>query len=133
MKQKTCNTLQVKRFLLSGCFFITLLMISGCADKKSVRFKIDSVPKGAHVLYQVAGGDSPCQGQWLYMGSTPLQGVRQLSENEVEDADKIMIKVFHNGYHDQIKEWDGAGFWQEIEERDVIFWAPELIPNPKKI
>ncbi|HID70275.1 MAG TPA: hypothetical protein EYP35_07435 [Desulfobacterales bacterium] len=132
MKQKISSAPVFNRFLFSGCLFAILLMVSGCADTKTVRFKIDSVPKGAHVLYQVAGGDSPCRGQWLYLGSTPLQGVRQLSENEVEDADKIILKVFHNGYHDQVKEWDGAGFWQEVEERDVIFWAPELISNPKE-
>jgi len=133
MKQTTRNIPISKQFLFLGCLLVIVLMISGCADKKTVRFKIDSVPKGSHVLYQVTGGDSPCQGQWLYLGSTPLQGVRQLFENEVEDADKITLKIFHNGYHDQIKEWDGAGFWQEVEERDVIFWAPELIPNPKDI
>lgn len=133
MKQRKSTAPIFSRFLLTGCLLASMLIVTGCADKKTVRFKIDSVPKGSHVLYQVSGGESPCQGQWIYLGSTPLQGVRQLSENEVEDADKITIKVFHNGYHDQTKEWDGAGFWQVVEERDVIFWAPELIPNPKDI
>ncbi len=133
MKQKLYNIPILGKFLLSGCLLAILLMLSGCADKKTVRFKIDSVPKGAHVLYQVTGGESPCQGQWLYLGSTPLQGVRQFSEREVVGADKITLKIINNGYHDQVKEWDGAGFWQEIEERDVLFWAPELIPSPKDI
>lgn len=117
------------RFLYSIGLFIILFTITGCATQKTVRFKINSVPKGAHVLYQVKGGNSPCQGQWLYLGNTPLQSVRQLAENEVEDADKITLRIIHNGYHEQTKEWDGIGFWEEIEERDMIFWTPELIPN----
>ncbi len=121
------------RFLSAICLFVSLLMVSACADKKTVRFKINSVPKGAHILYKVDGGDSPCQGQWLYLGNTPWQGVRQLSEDDVEEADKIILKILHNGYHEQVKEWDGVGFWEEVEERDVIFWTPELIPNLKEI
>lgn len=121
------------QFLSSVSCLAMLLMVSGCADQKTVRFKINSVPKGAHVLYQVEGGESSCQGQWLYLGNTPLQGVRQLDEDEVEGADKITLKVLHNGYHEQVKEWDGVGFWEEVEERDVIFWTPELIPNPKEM
>ncbi len=118
------------RFLFAIFLFVILLMVSACADKKIVKFKINSVPKGAHILYKVEGGESSCQGQWLYLGNTPWQGVRQLSEDDVEGADKITLKVLHNGYHEQVKEWDGIGFWEEAEERDVIFWTPELIPNP---
>ena len=121
------------RFVSAICLFVILLMVSACADKKSVRFKVNSIPKGAHVLYKVEGGESSCQGHWLYLGNTPWQGVRQLTEDEVEDAEKITLKVLHNGYHEQVKEWDGVGFWEEVEERDVIFWAPELIPNLKEI
>lgn len=108
---------------------VGLTMLSGCADSKSVRFKINSVPKGAHVLYQVEGGDMPCQGKWVYLGNTPLQGVQQFDEDQLEDADKITLRIMHNGYHEQAREWDGESFWQEIEEKDVIFWTPELIRN----
>lgn len=110
-------------------FLFGLSLLSGCADSRSVRFKINSVPKGAHVLYQVEGGDIPCQGKWMYLGNTPLQGVQQFKESQLEDADKITLRILHNGYHEQVREWDGESFWQEIEEKDVIFWTPELIPN----
>jgi len=107
----------------------SLILFSGCAGSKSVRFKINSVPKGAHVLYQVEGGNMPCEGKWMYLGNTPLQGVQQFDEKQLTDADKITLRIMHNGYHDQAREWDGESFWQEIEEKDVIFWTPELVRN----
>ncbi len=118
------------QFLLYAIVLMTMLaVLSGCSDKKIVTFKINSVPKGAHVLYQVVGKNIPCQGEWIYLGSTPVQGVRQLNEGQIEDAEKITLKVMHQGYLDQVKEWDGNGFWEEVEESDVIFWTPELIPS----
>jgi len=109
-----------------------LAVLSGCSGKKTVSFKINSVPKGAHVLYQVVGDDVPCQGQWIYLGNTPVQGVRQFDESQLEDAEKITLKIMHRGYHDQVKEWDGVGFWEEVETRDVVFWAPQLVPSSDK-
>ncbi len=133
MKRDKRNVVAALRSLFAISLLIMLLMLSGCADEKTVRFKINSVPKGAHVLYKIEGGESSCRGQWLYLGNTPLQGVRHLIEDEVEAADKITLKVLHHGYYDQVKEWDGVGFWEEIEEGDVLFWTPKLIPNPKEM
>ena len=123
-----------KKSCVSGLFYSTILLaallfLSGCSDQKNIRIKINSVPKGAHVLYRVAGENIPCQGQWIYLGNTPVQAVRLFSESKIEDADKITFKIMHHGYIDQVKEWDGASFWNEVEERDVIFWTPELVPS----
>ena len=123
----------VAPILLCYAIFLSMLvLLSGCADRKTISFKINSVPKGAHVLYRVVGGDIPCQGQWIYLGNTPLQGVRQFGEEQFVEAEKITLKVMHNGFHDQVKEWDGAGFWEEVETHDVIFWAPELVPSSQE-
>lgn len=116
-------------FLYSILLLAMLTLVSGCSGSKTVNFKVNSVPKGAHVLYQVVGEDVPCQGQWVYLGNTPVQGVRQFDEDQLEDAEKITLKIMHRGFHDQVKEWDGPGFWEEVEERDVIFWTPELVPS----
>jgi len=123
-----------KKQCVSGLFYSAILVaalvvLSGCSDQKKVHIKINSVPKGAHVLYQVVGEGVPCQGQWIYLGNTPVQAVRLFSEDKIEDADKITLKVMHRGYIEQVKEWDGAGFWHEVEERDVIFWTPEMVPS----
>jgi hypothetical protein len=130
--------MQAKKCSISGLFYsvvlvTSLLFLSGCSDTKTINFKINSVPKGAHVLYQIVGEDVPCQGEWIYLGNTPVQGVRQFDEDQLEDAEKITLKIIHRGYHEQIKEWDGAGFWKEVEERDVIFWTPELVHSPKEL
>jgi hypothetical protein len=109
--------------------FTALFFLSGCAEKKNINIKINSVPKGAHVLYQATGKNVPCQGQWIYLGNTPIQAVRMFKERQLENADKITLKIMHRGYIDQVKEWDGESFWKEIEERDVIFWTPELVPS----
>lgn len=107
-------------------------LLSGCSSQKTVHFKINSVPKGSHVLYRVIGDGIPCDGEWVYLGNTPIQGVRQFDENQLEETEKITLKVIHNGYHEQMKEWDGPGLWQEVEEREVIFWTPELIASEKE-
>ncbi len=114
-----------KRIVFS---LLVLFSLSACSGggNKTVHLKINSVPKGAHVLYQVEGGSLPCQGKWQYLGNTPFQGVQQFDEQQVAAAEKITIRLMHNGYHDQSREWDGASFWREIEEKDVIFWTPEL-------
>lgn len=129
--------MQGKKWCLSRVFNVVILItvlafVSGCSSRKTVSFKINSVPKGAHVLYQVLGEEIPCQGQWVYLGNTPVQGVRQFDEDQMEGAEKITLKIMYRGYHDQLKEWDGYGFWEEVEEREVIFWAPELIPSAKE-
>ena len=126
-KKQDSSTVRKILFLLPLLFVLALL--SACTETKSVRFKINSVPKGAHVLYQVKGGKLPCQDNWIYLGNTPLQGVQHFSESQLEDTAKITLRVMHNGYHDQSREWDGESFWQEIEEKDVIFWTPELSRN----
>ncbi|WP_028582951.1 hypothetical protein [Desulfogranum mediterraneum] len=105
------------------------LLLAACSPKSaSVRFKVNSEPEGAHVLYQASGKDLPCGGKWIYLGNTPLRGVHQFNERQLEQTEKITMKVMHNGYHEQKIEWDGPSFWEEVEGRGVIFWTPELIP-----
>lgn len=105
------------------------VIMAGCSSKTaSVRFKVNSEPEGAHVLYKATGKNLPCGDRWVYLGNTPLRGVHQFNEKELEDTKKITMKVMHNGYHEQQIEWDGPSFWEEAEGRGVIFWTPEMIP-----
>lgn len=119
-------------FFRWGILITALALLSGCAERKTVSFKINSVPKGAYVLYQVLGADIPCQGKWIYLGNTPVHGVQQFDEGVLGRADKISLKIMHRGYYDQTKEWDGPSFWKEVAERDVIFWTPEMVPSPQE-
>ena len=129
--------LRVKRLFCRGgkaVFLIAaaLLVLSGCSSPtKTVRMKIHSEPEGAYIIYKVSGTKMPCAGKWIYLGNTPYRGVHQFNEDELEEAGKITLKVMRPGYLDQIMEWDGAGFWEEVETKGVIFWTPELIPESR--
>ena len=108
----------------------TVALLSGCGDKiTSVRFKVNSEPEGAYVVYQMSGTKTPCAGEWIYLGNTPLQGVHQFSREQLENSDKITLKVMQPGYVDQKKDWDGDSFYEEAEEKGVIYWTPEMIPS----
>ncbi len=124
--------IRVSGWLCPFILLITFLFLSGCSGEKNLRIKINSVPKGAYVLYRAVGDGIPCQGEWIYLGNTPIQAVRLFDEGKIEGADKIMLKIMHPGYVEQVKEWDGVSFWKEVEERDVIFWTPELVPATTK-
>lgn len=104
-------------------------LLAGCGDKiASVRFKVNSEPEGAYVVYQMSGTKTPCAGEWIYLGNTPLQGVHQFSREQLENSDKITLKVMQPGYVDQKKDWDGDSFYEEAEDKGVIYWTPEMIP-----
>ena len=126
--QKNISSTPLIKCLFLGVV-VSMLVVSGCSSKTAtVRFKVNSEPEGSHVLYQASGKDLPCGGQWIYLGNTPLRGVHQFSEKQLENTGKITMKVMHEGYLDQTREWDGPSFWEEVEGRGVIFWTPELIP-----
>ncbi len=119
-----------KLFLLAALSAFVLL--TGCSSAtKTVKLKIHSQPEGAYIVYRVTGSEIPCAGEWIYLGNTPFRGVHQFNEDELENADKITLKVMRQGYMDQIIQWDGPGFWDEAEEKGVIFWTPKLIPEVK--
>jgi hypothetical protein len=108
-----------------------LLGAVGCSSKTAnVKFKINSEPEGSHVVMNISGPRRANSGEWIYLGHTPIRGVRQISEDESENV-KITLKVMHAGYYDQVREWDGEAFWNEAVEKGVIFWTPELVPQPQ--
>ncbi len=109
---------------------VVLVLLAGCSDKvATVRFKVHSEPEGADLMYKMIGEGLACQGQWIYLGKTPWSGVHQFKEKNLEKAEKITLKIMHNGFLEQEKGWDGPGFWEEAVGRGVIFWTPELIPT----
>ena len=129
IREKISAFLQQTGLLL--VLILTAVFVSGCSSKvQTVQFKINSEPEGSHVVLNVSGPKLPDSADWIYLGHTPIRGVRQISEDKVAEANKITLKVMHAGYYDQIREWDGESFWNEAVERGVIFWTPELIPHP---
>jgi len=47
----------------------------------------------------VIGEGIPCQGKWVYLGNTPVQGARQFDEGKLEDAEKITLRIMYQGYN----------------------------------
>ena len=129
IRERLFNRLQQE-----GLVLVALLLafsVTGCSSKiQTVQFKINSEPEGSHVVLNVSGPELPNSAEWIYLGHTPIRGVRQISEDKVAEANKVTLKVMHAGYYDQTREWDGESFWNEAVERGVIFWTPELIPHP---
>ena len=106
-----------------------LLALTGCGDKTAaVRFKVNSEPEGAYVLYQLSGTEAPCAGEWIYLGNTPLQGIHQFTREQLRNSDRISLRVMQPGYMDQKKDWGGEAFYEEAREKGVIYWTPEMIP-----
>ena len=106
-----------------------LLALTGCGDKTAaVRFKVNSEPEGAYVLYQLSGTEAPCAGEWIYLGNTPLQGIHQFTREQLRNSDRISLRVMQPGYMDQKMDWGGEAFYEEAREKGVIYWTPEMIP-----
>ena len=106
-----------------------LLALTGCGDKTAaVRFKVNSEPEGAYVLYQLSGTEAPCAGEWIYLGNTPLQGIHQFTREQLRNSDRISLRVMQPGYRDQKKDLGGEAFYEEAREKGVIYWTPEMIP-----
>lgn len=131
LQNTTCITRQA--CISIGCVICLSVFFFGCASPiKTVRMKIHSEPEGAYIVYKLSGPKAPCAGDWIYLGNTPFRGVHQFDKEQFDDVSKITFKVMHRGYSDQVIEWDGPGFWEEAEEKGLIFWTPELIPEPQQ-
>ncbi len=104
-------------------------LFSGCASHRTVNFKINSAPEGAFVVYRLSGPALEQEAEWIYLGNTPLNAVRQIHEDLIEDENKLSIKVMRSGYVDQARDWSGEVFWDELEEYGRILWAPQLFPS----
>lgn len=129
VRKKISNVCKQSVLLLTPLLLVVSL--TGCAsDVQTVQFKINSEPEGSHVVFNASGPELPNSADWIYLGHTPIRGVRQITRDKVAEANKITLKVMHAGYYDQVREWDGEAFWNEAVERGVIFWTPELVPHP---
>ncbi len=131
-KEKNTGKIRPGIFALSVISLLLGTTLSGCGPTtRHVQFRINSQPEGAHVVFNKSGRITEDTQDWIYLGHTPLRGIRLLNEEKIEEAEKITLKVMHSGYYDQSREWDGQSFWDEAEDKGVIFWAPKLVPQPK--
>lgn len=103
---------------------ITMLILGGCGKKiHPVKMVVHSDPEGGHVLYKAP----PTNGQWVYLGATPVKTVQMVDEKIMTENNKFTLRIVRDGFHGQIKEWDGESFLESFENQGKIFWTPHLI------
>jgi len=111
---------------------LMMLLASSCSSApKAVPVKVYSEPAGGYVIYRVdreADKDAP----WIYLGTTPVETVLYIEKKTAKKANKLSIRVMKEGYFDIHKDWEGEKIKDEIEERKMIFWNPNLIEHKTK-
>ena len=133
MQQPTSSAARGNRYVSLLAAILAFSLLSACASRvMPVRFKVNSEPEGAYVLYQIQGAEVDCAGKWVYLGNTPLQGMYQFDRKQIQSGDKISLRVMQQGYMDQTKEWTGSSFYEESKGKGVIFWTPEMVPAGMK-
>ena len=80
-------------------------------------------------MYRLAGANNS---QWIYLGNTPFQGEYLFDKEQLQESEKITLRVMQPGYLDQTREWAGESFYEEAKEKGVIFWTPEMIPSSRQ-
>ncbi|NQS71116.1 MAG: hypothetical protein HQQ73_02980 [Desulfobulbaceae bacterium] len=129
MQQYVFHSASGKRYVPFLVALVIMTLLSACGSRVvSVRFKVNSAPEGAYVLYQIQATGAECAGKWIYIGNTPLQGMYQFNRDQLRKNDKIALRVMQQGYMDQTKEWVGSSFYEEAKGKGVIFWTPDMIP-----
>lgn len=122
----------IKKMISTSRYALTLgvlVALAGCASSESVPFSIQSDPLGGHVIYQVNTQEKNSSKDWVYLGKTPIDIKREISRRDLKKAEAFRIKVFKNGYHDQIRDWNGEEIEEEIDEKGHLFWNPKLVPD----
>ena len=123
----------IKRSVSSIKWFSLLLAIilsAACAGKTTiVPITIQSVPLGGHVTYQLPPGADGGSTDWIYLGKTPIDLKQMVDRKQLQKAQAFRVKIFKNGYHDQVRDWSEDEIESEVEEKGTIFWSPKLVPN----
>jgi len=123
----------IKRSVSSIKWFSLLLAIAlsaACAGKTTiVPITIQSVPLGGHVTYQLPPGADGGSTDWIYLGKTPIDLKQMVDRKQLQKAQAFRVKIFKNGYHDQVRDWSEDEIESEVKEKGHIFWSPKLVPN----
>ena len=119
----------------SNIFILTILMMllaSSCSSApKAVPVKVYSEPAGGFVIYRVdreADKDAP----WIYLGTTPVESVLYIEKKTANKANKLSIRGGKGTRFNVEKEWEGEKIKDEVEERKMLFWNPNLVQQKAK-
>jgi hypothetical protein len=119
----------VRRIPAIFLLLLAAVVMTGCSSMYPVTFKVVSEPEGGHVLYKLDVDEPDGPAEWVYLGSTPLNAVKMIDGWDISSENKVTLKIFRNGYVDQIREWNAESFWEENDEKGLIFWSPRMVPS----
>ena len=121
------NKMKPGWLLLPALLFPLLAACGGGAV--SVPITIQSDPLGGHVTYQLPPGPDGGTTDWIYLGKTPIDINQSVDRNRLRRAQAFRVKVFKDGYSDQVRDWTESEIEDEIDEKGHIFWNPKLVPH----
>ena len=112
------------------CLLAVVALSSACAGGSStVPITIQSNPLGGHVTYQLPSSALGGSTDWIYLGKTPIDLKQNVDRAQLRKAQAFRVKIFKDGYHDQIRDWSEDEIDAEVKEKGHIFWNPRLVPN----
>lgn len=120
------HSINITKILSAG---IAMMLLSACAGTKSVPMTIQSEPLGAHVTYQVNSELKGTTQDWIYLGTTPLDIKRKISNKQLRKAQAFRVRVIKDGFSDQVRDWNGKEIKEEISEKGHLYWNPKLVPG----
>ncbi len=100
------------------------LLISACGSgKKDFKLNVMSDPLGAYALLQVTYEDES-NSDWIFLGPTPIDIQKQVN---FANAQTVSLKVFRQGFYEQVKTWKARDFLKEHKSNKGITWVPNMV------
>ena len=105
-------------------------LLSACGGGSvTVPITIQSDPLGGHVTYQLPPSAEGGSTDWIYLGKTPIDLKQSVEKERLEKAQVFRIKVFKDGYNDQVRDWSEDDIENDIAEKGYLYWNPKLVPH----
>ena len=107
-----------------------LSMLTACGGGTvTVPITVQSYPLGGHVTYQLPPSADVGSTDWIYLGKTPIDLNQSVDKARLRKAQSFRVKVFKDGYNDQVRDWSEAEIKEEINEKGHVYWNPKLVPH----
>lgn len=108
---------------------LTMLLAACGGGSTLVPITVQSDPLGGHVTYQLPPGADGGSTDWIYLGETPIDLQQSVDKRKLKQAQAFRVKVFKDGYSDQIRDWSEDDIEAAVDEKGHIFWNPKLVPD----
>lgn len=106
-----------------------IVLLTACAGgSTTVPITIQSNPLGSHVTYQLPSSARGGKTDWIYLGKTPIDLKQNVDKSQLRKAQAFRVKIFKDGYNDQVRDWSEEEIDAAVKEKGHIFWNPKLVP-----